>query len=143
MWLCGSQLTLSHLSAMNTRFEQLKLGLPLRSVSQIRAGKVTLFLTLYFFPRRPTRRQGNDSQSQEESSSPSFSGFLTRALIHSPKMFRRTVNSVGTEESPVSVSRGRARGRGRDSGKRTGVEGAATTVSAPNTPGSRRALLPR
>ena len=127
------------LSIMNTRFEQLKLGLPLRWRLETHHQSPHL----KYLQLRQTRRQGNEHQ--DESSSPSFSSLITKALINSPKMFRRTVTPgpASTEESPMSV-RSNSPFQRRVTVRHRGLAGErSSTMSAPNTPSSRRVLLPR
>ena len=138
---------------MNSRFEQLKLGLPLRWAKIMLSRYMVLHLR---FSSRQSRSQTPNSTTQTPSSSTpqsdhsSTTNFIYKTLLNSPRMFRKAMTMTpSTDESPMSVRSespyGKKHGLKLDSGlgRLKGSGDSGVTMSAPNTPGSKRALMPR
>ena len=108
------------------------------------------------FSSRQARSQTPNSTTQTPSSSTpqsdhsSTTNFIYKTLLNSPRMFRKAMTMTpSTDESPMSVRSespyGKKHGLKLDSGlgrlKDSGDS--SVSMSAPNTPGSKRALMPR
>lgn len=114
---------------------------------------------LFFFHSRFSSRQSrsqtpNSTTQTPNSSTPqsdhsSATNFIYKTILNSPRMFRKAMTMTpSTDESPMSVRSespyGKRHGLKLDSGLgRLRDSGDSVTMSAPNTPGSKRALMPR
>ena len=104
---------------------------------------------------RQSRSQTPNSSTQTPSSSTpqsdhsSTTNFIYKTILNSPRMIRKAMTMTpSTDESPMSVRSespyGKRHGLKLDSGLgRMKDSGDSVTMSAPNTPGSKRALMPR
>ena len=107
------------------------------------------------FSSRQARSQTPNSSIQTPSSSTpqsdhsSATNFIYKTIMNSPRMIRKAMTMTpSTDESPMSVRSespyGKRHGLKLDSGLgRMKDSGDSVTMSAPNTPGSKRALMPR
>ena len=101
----------------------------------------------YFLHPRAQSRQGQgQTPSSDTPESSSVTNFIYKSIINSPKLFRRTM-TPSTDESPMSVRSNSPHYRKKLRDDNTPVARCSAvdnvTMSAPNTPGSKRALLPR
>ena len=102
-------------------------------------------------PPNASASGGGTSSDTPQSESSSVTNFIYKTILNSPKLFRRTLtgtpSTASTDESPMSVRSNspyqKRHGLKLDDGvvKKTVKDN--VTMSAPNTPGSKRTLLPR
>ena len=91
---------------------------------------------------------GATSSDTPQSESSSVTNFIYKTILNSPKLFRRTLTGTpSTDESPMSVRSNspyqKRHGLKLDEGVVKKTVNDNVTMSAPNTPGSKRTLLPR